>query len=287
MFDEDPRVTRAVERWGLTLGEPYPDVYPGNFVCRCSLADGTRAVIKTEPERGDGDEFLSGIEALLLYGGRGMVRVLELVRAERVVLMEIVEPGATTWREPIDRALEAVASVTRMLRKAPPPDGGFPDVRSYLRAWPNHGRLYGGPGPIDVDLFETGERLFVELCDTSAAPVVLHGDLHFGNVLRSERESWLAIDPKGVIGEPCYEVGDVFRNRVDELYQGSDPIRAMRRRVEALANLTGFDCERIRLWALAQAVLSEIWTADDPDSDRAAGVDLRAARLLTQIGPIG
>ena len=282
---EDPRVRRAVERWGLTLGEPYPDVYPGNFVCRCSLPDGSQAVIKTEPERDDADEFFTGIDALLLYDGRGMVRVLELARAERIALMELVVPGEATWREPIDRALEAVASVMRQLRMTPPPDHPFPDVRAYHRAWPNNIRLYGGPGPIDRDLFETGERLFVELCDTSAASVVLHGDLHFGNVLSSDRETWLAIDPKGLIGEPCYEVGDVFRNRVDELYESSDPARAMRRRVEVLADVTGFDRERIRLWALAQAVLSEIWTADDPS--RSVDVDLRAARLLSQVGPIG
>ena len=86
-------------------------------------------------------------------------------------------------------------------------------------------------------------------------------------------------------GEPCYEVGDLFRNRVSELYESSDPARAMRRRVEAVADLTGFDQERVRLWSLAQAVLSEIWTADD--RSRAADVDLRAARLLHEIGPIG
>ena len=285
MHIADTRVTRAVDRWGLTLGEPYPDVYPGNFVCRCNLPDGTQAVIKTDPERGDGGEFLHGIDALLAYRGHGMVRVLKLDRDERIVLMELVVPGETTWREPIHRALEAVASVMNRLRMAPPPGHSFPDVRSYRRAWTNNIRLYAGPGPIDADLFETGEKLFVELCDTSAAPVVLHGDLHFGNVLSSNRESWLAIDPKGLIGEPCYEVGDVFRNRVDELYEAPEPARAMRQRIESLASLTGFDRERIRLWALAQAVLSELWTADDPS--RSANVDLRAARLLKQVGPIG
>ena len=287
MPTEDPRITSAVERWGLSLGEPYADTYPGNFVCRCSLPDGSLAVIKTEPERGDGDEFVFGIEGMVLYGGRGMVRVLKVAREDRVVLMERVEPGDAVWQEPIDRALDAVASVMRKLQIAPPAGHSFPDVRAYKRAWSNNVRLYDGPGPIDADLFETGERVFDEMCDTSAAPVVLHGDLHYGNVLRSEREGWLAIDPKGVIGEPCYEVGDLFRNRVDELYEASDPVRAMRQRVEALAELTGFDRERIRLWALAQAVLSEIWTADDDDPGRAGDVDLRAARLLKQIGPIG
>ena len=281
----DSRVTLAVDRWGLTLGEPYPDVYPGNFVCRCILPSGAQAVIKTEPKHGEGDEFLGGMDAMVLYGGRGMVRVLELTRDERIVLMERVVPGETAWREPIDRALAAVATVMQKLRMAPSLGHSFPDVRTYHRAWARNVRLYGGPGPIDADLFEIGEKLFLELCDSSTAPVVLHGDLHYGNVLRSERESWLAIDPKGVIGEPCYEVGDVFRNRVDELYGASDPVRAMRRRVEALADLTGFDRERVRLWALAQAVLSEVWNADNPS--RMSDIDLRAARLLHQMGPIG
>jgi streptomycin 6-kinase len=274
-------LTRAVDKWGIALGEPYADVYPGNLVYRCTLRDGTPAVIKTEPDRGPDDEFLTGLDALVFYAGRGMVRVLEVARDDRVVLMELVVPGETLWHAPIDGALEAVASVMSKLRGAPPKGHSFPDVRAYQRAWPNHLRLYRGPGPIDADLFEIAERLFTELCDSAAEPVVLHGDLHYGNVLSSDREGWLAIDPKGVVGEPCYEVGDLFRNRVDELYGSSDPVRAMRRRVETVAARTGFDAERVRSWALAQAVLSEIWTADEPA--RAHDVDMRAARLLREV----
>ena len=267
------------------MGEPYLDVHPGNLVCRCALPDGSLAVVKTEPDRGSEDEFLSGIGAMVLYSGRGMVEVLDVDRSQRLVLMELVVPGQTLWREPIDRALEAVAYVMRCLHQPAPVRHTFPDVRTYHRAWPNHFRLYGGSGPIDADLFNRGERLFLELCDTSDESVVLHTDLHYGNVLSSMRLPWLAIDPKGLLGEPCYEVGAVFRNRVDELYEGPDPVRAMRRRVELLADLMGFDSERVRLWALAQSILSEIWTADNPS--RAPEVDLRAARLLNEVGPLG
>ena len=253
------------------------------MVYRCTLRDGTPAVLKTEPARAD-NEFHTGIDALLLYEGDGMARVLEVDRDERIVLMEMVVPGEPLWHEPIDRALSAIASVMRRLRRAPPAAHAFPNVREYRRAWPNHVRLYGGPGPIDADLFEIGERTFTEMCENSAAPVVLHGDLHYGNVLTSARDGWLAIDPKGVVGEPCYEVGDIFRNRVDELFD-TEPVAAMRRRVDMVADLTGFDRERIRLWALSQAVLSEIWSADDPSRD--PHIDLRAARLLHAIGSLG
>ena len=272
---------RVADEWAITLGEPYTGVYPGNLVYRCTLADGTPAVIKTEPDRFDDDEFLPGIDAMLLYGGRGMARVLRVDRQRRVVLMERVVPGELLWDATIERALEAAAFVMSKLRTPPPKQHAFPEVRTYHRAWPSHVQLYGGPGPIDADLFELGERIFLELCDSSAEPVVLHGDLHYGNVLSSERDGWLAIDPKGLIGEACYEVGDLLRNRVDEL-QGSAAV--MRRRVEMLADLTGFDRERVRLWGLAQAVLSEIWSTEER---RASRVDMRAARLLHEIGPLG
>lgn len=268
----------------MILGQLYSDVYAGNLVCRCTLPDGTPAVVKTEPDRGPEDEFLTGIDAMVLCRGRGMVEVLDVDRDHRLVLMELVVPGQTLWKEPIDHALEAAAYVMRSLRQPPPAGHTFPDVRSYYRAWPNHVRLYGGPGPIDADLFEPGGRLFLEMCDTSSERVILHGDLHYGNVLSSDRASWLAIDPKGLVGDPSYEVGAVFRNRVDELYESRDPVRAMRRRVELLAEVAGFDRERVRLWALAQAVLSEIWTADNPG--RAYEVDLRAAHLLKEVGPL-
>lgn len=279
------RLSRAIDRWGLTLGEPYPDVYPGNLVYRCTLPDGTPAVVKTEPERSSDDEFPSGIDAMVLYAGHGMVRVLDADRDARLVLMELIVPGETLWHAPIAMALEATASVITKLRLAPPDRHSFPDVRAYYRAWPNHVRLYGGPGPIDGDLFDIGRQLFLELCERSAAALVLHGDLHYGNVLSSDREGWLAIDPKGLTGEPCYEVGALFRNRIDELYASGDPVRAMRSRVEALADLTAFDRERIRLWALSQAVLSEVWSADD--TRRPPHIDMRAARLLHEIGPLG
>ena len=275
---------QVADEWAITLGEPYTGVYPGNLVYRCTLGDGTPAVIKTEPDRFDEDEFLPGIDAMSLYGGRGMARVLRVDRERRILLMERVVPGQPLWGETIERALDAAAFVMSKLRTPPPEQHAFPDVRSYHRAWPSHAALYGGPGPIDADLFEMGERLFLELCETSAAPVVLHGDLHYGNVLSSERDGWLAIDPKGLIGEACYEVGDLFRNRVDELHDTADPAKAMRRRVEMLADLTGFDRERIRLWGLAQAVLSEIWSTQER---RESGVDMRAARLLQEVGPLG
>ena len=61
------------------------------------LPDGIHAVIKTEPEWTGDDGFFTGLDALLLYSGRGMVQVLEVSREERTVLLERIEPGETLW----------------------------------------------------------------------------------------------------------------------------------------------------------------------------------------------
>jgi streptomycin 6-kinase len=98
----------------------------------------------------------------------------------------------------------------------------------------------------------------------SAAPsVVLHGDLHQDNILAAQRMPWLGIDPKGVIGEPAYEVGALLRNFFPDLWQTENPGEVLARRVDVLAEELGFDRERIRGWGIYQAVLSAWWSVED------------------------
>jgi streptomycin 6-kinase len=94
--------------------------------------------------------------------------------------------------------------------------------------------------------------VFAELCDSMGEEVVLHGDLHHENILRSDG-GWVAIDPKGVIGEREYETGAFIRNR------GADAGR----RADQLAETLGLDGGRIRLWSWAQAHLAAAWAAED------------------------
>ena len=77
-----------------------------------------------------------------------------------------------------------------------------------------------------------------------APPVVLHGDLHHFNILAAERQPWLAIDPKGVVGEPVYETGALLRNPWPDLLSLPDPGRILARRVDQLAEELGFDRAR-------------------------------------------
>ena len=105
-------------------------------------------------------------------------------------------------------------------------------------------------------------RLYDELIASSSAPVLLHADLHHWNILAAEREPWLALDPKGVVGEPAYEVGALLRNPIPDIatfLMRRDPGR----RIDQLAELLGFDRQRLIGWGIAQVVLSATWDIDD------------------------
>lgn len=121
----------------------------------------------------------------------------------------------------------------------------------------------GGTGPFPGVLVKTAETLFAELSGSMAEAVLLHGDLHYANILAAERRPWLALDPKGVVGEPAYEVGALLRNPRPQLLDESDPGRILDRRLDQLAEELGFDRARLLGWSLAQAVLSGWWSFED------------------------
>jgi streptomycin 6-kinase len=216
-------------------------------------ADGSPAVLRLGPL--DDPEFAVELDAAEWFGGHGAVSVLEIDRSRGAVLLERALPGTRLrdlWPDDDETATAVAAGVMAALWR-PPADGlAFPTVQHW-------GRLLE-PG-------SRAARVFVELCDSMADPVVLHGDLHHDNVLRSGYDNWLAIDPKGVVGEPAYETGALMRNPFPGLLDAGDPGHVLRRRADQLAELLNVDVARVRGWAYAQAVLAGVWSVsggEDP-----------------------
>jgi streptomycin 6-kinase len=174
--------------------------------------------------------------------------VLDVDRARETVSMERVKPGtqlADLLPEREAESTAAAAAVMRALWRPAPAQHRFPTVRDWGR--PLTGRAGG---------------LHAELCELMGEPVVLHGDLHHFNVLRSG-DGWVAIDPKGVVGEREYEVGALLRNPWPALLDEPRPGRILERRSTQLAEALGFDLERVRAWAYVQAVLAAAWCVED------------------------
>lgn len=272
-----PALVRACEdRWRLRIGEPFELSF--HYVAPATMADGAQVVLKAGvPSPG----FSQQVEALQLYGGRGMVRVIAAGPDAGVLLMERLDPGATIVDMPDDDATAIAAGVMRELQLPAPPDCGLPTLADWASALDRvRGHYGGGTGPIPERLYEMAQAYWREMLASSSAPIVLHGDLHHWNILRDERRGYVAIDPHGVLGEPEYEVAAYLGNPNTRLHVFDDLAATMSRRLDIFAASLGYDRQRMLRWGIAFQVLSAWWSYEDGGNGESA---LTAANALAAI----
>lgn len=249
------------QRWSLTVAAPFePLSY--NFAAPAVTAKGLPVVLKAGVPR---PELHGEIEALRVYAGRGSVLLLEADAERGVMLLERIEPGARLKETTNDaRATEIAALVMQSLWQPLPAGHSFKPVTEWVAGLQRmRARYDGGTGPLPADRVALAEQLFEDLFRSAAPAVLLHGDLHHENILAGRRAPWLAIDPMGVAGEPAYEVGALLRNPTPEVAAWPDLPAIQSRRVDQLAEILGFDRQRIIGYGIAQAVLSAWWTLED------------------------
>jgi streptomycin 6-kinase len=113
----------------------------------------------------------------------------------------------------------------------------------------------------ELPIFGRCATVACRLLATERAIVVLHGDLHHDNVLHSAR-GWLAIDPKGLMGERADEVANLLCNpqpHGDIIHRPDRMVRLATLYAERLE----LDAQRVLAFALAHAGLSAAWSLED------------------------
>ncbi|KAA1184663.1 3'-kinase [Rhizobium tropici] len=90
--------------------------------------------------------------------------------------------------------------------------------------------------------------------------VPLHGDVHHGNILDFAERGWLAIDPKGLVGERGFDYANLFCNP-DHAVATSHGRLA--RQVNVVSKAAGLDRFRLLQWIVAWAGLSAAWLIED------------------------
>jgi streptomycin 6-kinase len=272
-------LTNCEQRWQLSFAVPFAyQTY--HYIAPALQSDGTAVVVKVHAPT---DEFTQEVEALRLFDGHGMVRLLDCDMNDKAMLLERLEPGTPLSElEDDEEATSHAATVMRQLWRQVPPVHPFPSVIDWGHGFIRLRQHYkGGNGPFPAVILEEAESLFAELSASMTEIVLLHGDLHHENILAAERAPWLAIDPKGVIGEPAYETGALLRNRLPNLLDAPHAVRVLTRRVDQLAEKLNLDRTRVRDWAMTQAVLSIWWTIEDGGS--ISNDDFTCAVLLASI----
>jgi streptomycin 6-kinase len=253
-----PDTLRNLERrWSLTLSAPFDgeDVSCA-WVAPVALADGTSAVLKLGMPHMEGEHEIQGLR---FWNGNPTVRLLEADVDLGAMLLERCQPGTTLRALPESEQDLVIAGLLRRLWRSPSAPHPFRPLAAMTEYWSEETLAAVSQWP-DKGLVCEGLRLFRDLPRTATIEVLLATDLHAGNVLRSEREPWLVIDPKPFVGDPAYDATQHLFNCDARLR--SDPHGT----ICHIADLLGVDSERLRLWMFARAAAEprDDWMNDRP-----------------------
>jgi len=222
----------ASQKWGLTDVQPSSEL-SYNFVAFARRRDEEVVLKMGVPNR----EFKSELAALRLFNGAGACKLIDYDEEKYWMLLERLRPGVMLstlpddeeashiaadvmqkiWRPLVSKSLlledqqQAVGLQNNFIKLSDWFDG-LKKLRPHFK---------GGTGPFSGQLVERVERSVKDFFLENHRPVLMHGDFHHFNILSSER-GWLIIDPKGVIGPACYEVGPFLINPWGDLLSGSD-----------------------------------------------------------------
>jgi streptomycin 6-kinase len=246
---------RAFEAWGLIAdGDSFSTsssaLYPVRWKTRAAMLK-----VVTHPDE------RNGAAALAWFAGHGAVEVLAM-QGDAVLMARAGDADALVsmvGRGEDDAATRIICSVVQALhapRAAPPP----PELTPLTRRFRGLFRVADAAGAPEhyVEAAKMARRLLAEPLNQ----MVLHGDIHHENILHDEARGWVAIDPKGLIGEATYDYANTLENPIKHPDLVLSPGR-LRRQAEVIAETTGVDLRRLLEFTFAFAALSECWGVED------------------------
>ena len=223
-------------RWALELEEPVNTAHS-------LVVPAGEAVLKVNfPDEESEFEPL----AFERWSGVGAVRVLEKDDELRAYVVERLRPATQLWELTDDEATEIAAGVLEQLWI--PADRPFRRLSDVAARWAEELPTRG----FEPELVDPVVDFLREAGPTQRESVLMHQDLHGGNVLLSAR-GWLAIDAKPLVGEREFDVASLIRDRRPTTKA------AMERRLAYLVDRLSLDRERTRGWAIAHALA---WNGD-------------------------
>ncbi len=128
-------------------------------------------------------------------------------------------------------------------------------------------RLQGDSWGIADEYLESAYKTAQWLLKMTDQSVLLHGDLYHDNILYSDKGEWVVIDPKGVVGDPVYDLVTALFSPLPELLQHKNAKNIIEERIVFVAQRLSYSADRIRKWLYVKSVLSWLWALEDNESE--------------------
>jgi len=263
-------VERLREQWGLAVDDADPLHGALSLVVLVHRGEQPLALKLSWPEDTTEGEAL----ALRAWNGRGVMRLLDADPDTGALLVERLDHTRSLHTLPLWDAARVAGSLIRTL--AVPAPAGVNTLREVASAMSEAlaGRQRALGDPVPPGWVEAAYRHARELA-SAGEQVLIHADLHYGNVLAATREPWLAIDARALCGAPEYSVPELIWNRADDLHTDAD----VRRLLDVVTRAGSLDPEIAYGWVVARCVDYWLWGLE-----RGLTIDpARCERILTAL----
>lgn len=209
------------------------------------------------------NEFKTEKYALEHLNHQLMCELIDAIDEDHVLLLEALKPGHTLW---------SVKDVEERLKLSVPlimsiPTGDLKEHYPHHREWLNKIFAYiekniSTPHGMEKHMVAVNE--WYDHLNVEGNPLMLlHGDLHHGNILKSD--DWSVIDPKGVIGYKSLEIGRYMNNQINE--EGIDREAVLQMMVKYFSEALQLDKKTVLLSFYIDMVLSTSWFFEDETPD--------------------
>ncbi|MFI6156693.1 aminoglycoside phosphotransferase family protein [Kitasatospora sp. NPDC051170] len=228
-------------------------------------------------------------DAFAAWQGCGAVHLYERDDARFAMLLERAHSTNLSEVPDTDELVTVAGRLNRRLAVPAPP--GLPRLSDRAEEWEEN--LHHDADELSHTMSEAtvaAALATVRELGRTQPETLVHGDLHARNILRADREPWLAVDPKGYAGDPAYDGGTLLKSRALHLIGEDDPRPAIRRILNVFADSAELDLDRVRRWAQFHAVTAAFWgrrhgfrvMRSGPELDRLTGFADRLAEFLTE-----
>ncbi len=241
--DELPGLVNwATKKWNLSLGKTYVNDVSCSYVVACFVNKEHPAVLKIGFPHSEADHE---IEGLLHLNGNPTVKILDYRKSKNIMLLEQCNPGTSLKRQDHDYQDKIVCQILNEIWTAGIRFTKFRPLKLMVEQWNREtvNTLYHFP---NKELAIYGCELKEELVSTMTNPVLLATDLHAGNILKAQRNGWLAIDIKPYIGDRAYDLTQHILNNTDRLEFASSVF------LSKMAVLAEVDPMRLIKWVQAR-----------------------------------
>lgn len=239
-----------IDKWQLSAISQLPSAW--NIVVHVLTAGGTDAYLKLCCPDG---EFRAAAHALLSNNSTFLGQVLQLDMQAGALLLAAV-PGTHLSYLPADAIvcplIGHLLSNLNTLKTTP--------EMIKLTEWcePLVTFQVTGDSQVDNVILENSPRC-QKLLDSTVMAVWLHGDLHHDNILVAHDGTYVAIDPKGLVGDASFDVCTYVRNHVPNGLHGSNLTAFLVNRIQLISDEAGYPTDRAFAWAAAGNALSLSW----------------------------